>query len=920
MHDRAEAFREHPVIRTMSAESRMCIWCLIEGQEFMYQKHWARCKLNASTTVRYRVWTNNCERHSPRRFWQSVGYLSDRLLNTTFFYDPLADPKQAGVDLWLHPRILAQAAFLATKHVGKDDPVFLPDIIGQVGEQLREFNQIGAENVQYLKVHVYVVFLRHLVPELVCQVHQDYSEQMEYTTDPTDLDNALQAGRDQAGASPSAGSPGTGQAHPLTVMGTQLAQTVGESESDDDHAPPHVDNTVNYVAEQDGVTQSVTAAPPGVGNVVTTGEHNVNGYEVSADAIPEPHADVKITTREDVDPRKVSVRDNRKTELRKVLRSLSKAGFVMSWVERGVMPQFHNFFGLATKEAKLYVADPFSELNVRFALGKRHFRSDLPEPKEYMLVILDYLSNIMTAQILEQFLSSGMGSMIEAALTVDYCMLKSNKWSPERWLRQARNEALKLYDIDHEKIRKAGLPRQVALKKNEALDKEKPRALLSTKDKGTFIHTHDAGFFEKGFFHISHYTDRSTKYVSPVGMKKRVAKFLAPFATGYTGSMDFGSFDATLKSHIRDRLENKILPLVLQYFLKGMPTAKVAAADRVKKSCNAFWGHLKIHVENMIRESGDRGTSICNYLCNRYAFLAAYVAEELYSQGLLPNPLEYDSWDKNYKFEPWKFEEAEKSRFKAVLGRATTWASGKKDPVYGNMQEVIDLLGEGDDGLQAFSKEYIDNRLPGFGRRWVKWYRHMGLCLEPQGVDGEVPEDLLDKYAFLPTGQRVEFVSKLWIPYAKFDKTFYGMMPKPRKTFTNSLVSFAVTSKAEDAGFTQHLAMAENCIDCPIMFRYAIMMANYYSEKGGTYDENSLDAWKRAQCKYQRIAELTNAHVQTLTDSAKVAAVRAAFARETGLTADRQTDLEVQFAGARDGGGRQTALCFLATLGVVRRD
>lgn len=49
-----------------------------------------------------------------------------------------------------------------------------------------------------------------------------------------------------------------------------------------------------------------------------------------------------------------------------------------------------------------------------------------------------------------------------------------------------------------------------------------------------------------------------------------------------------------------------------------------ALADRNKEECNMKLGSfVRAHIKDMIRESGDRGTSILNFLTNFTLFLAA---------------------------------------------------------------------------------------------------------------------------------------------------------------------------------------------------------------------------------------------------------------------------------------------------------
>ena len=95
----------------------------------------------------------------------------------------------------------------------------------------------------------------------------------------------------------------------------------------------------------------------------------------------------------------------------------------------------------------------------------------------------------------------------------------------------------------------------------------------------------------------------------------------------YIASMDFGAFDGSCTAEVRSIVENDI---ILSMFSKLLDTENDcgllyhAIYDRIKNKANINVKNvLKAVIFDMIRESGDRGTSVLNFITYLVLFLAS---------------------------------------------------------------------------------------------------------------------------------------------------------------------------------------------------------------------------------------------------------------------------------------------------------
>lgn len=416
------------------------------------------------------------------------------------------------------------------------------------------------------------------------------------------------------------------------------------------------------------------------------------------------------------------------------------------------------------------------------AAGNRHFKEKAPkDPKA--VADLGRVSSLVCKHITSVMLLAG--SLQEAAAMMEALpeSFKSKKWAPGRYARELVNAALKYNCI--KASAKTGLPRprSITLKLNEALEKIKPRLIIAGGDEGSVVHLFDSAIIEYALFHLQAFEDRSIKHAGMDGKCVRMRKMMQRF--DYAASMDFGAFDGSIDAETRDIIENKLVSGLSEFYLKASPLKEAAVTDRNKAEFSGYHGQYHVQTRNMIRESGDRGTSVLNYVTNFTLFVYGLWCEKVHQ---LRQPVDGKVMN---------------------LGDAKNKADKYVSEWLANPEtREADIVGEGDDGAQFFSKKYVEEAAAAsawqplvaggtvptgkvFGERWVQYYRDVGFSIEPQGPKGEVPASL----AIRPRAERVEFISTIWVESG----IRVYCLPKPVKTVTGSIISFAVASDIRTA-------------------------------------------------------------------------------------------------------------------------
>ena len=181
------------------------------------------------------------------------------------------------------------------------------------------------------------------------------------------------------------------------------------------------------------------------------------------------------------------------------------------------------------------------------------------------------------------------------------------------------------------------LRRELRVKPNEALSKEKPRAIITSKDAGVVRHILDSGLLEHVLFNNPLFEQRSLKHASRRDFGRRMGELMRNYE--YAASMDFGAFDGSCTKEVRDLIENDIIVSMFSKLLDveskdGLLHA--AIYDRIKDKCHMNVKNIiKAVVFDMIRESGDRSTSVLNFLTN-LTLCVATVSMMLERRGTRP--------------------------------------------------------------------------------------------------------------------------------------------------------------------------------------------------------------------------------------------------------------------------------------------
>ena len=182
-----------------------------------------------------------------------------------------------------------------------------------------------------------------------------------------------------------------------------------------------------------------------------------------------------------------------------------------------------------------------------------------------------------------------------------------DKYKSSKWSEKAFCEALRSAGLDQG----TGLRKSGHVKPNEALKKEKPRLILEGGPRAVITHLFDAGIMEDLVFNTS-FERGSIKHTNMAGLCMRMGKLAEEF--DFTASLDFRAFDGFLGKDIRGEVEKSLLASVVGHLVHACQLTKDALGAREDENLKArIQNEARLLVEEKIRESGDRGTSILNY-------------------------------------------------------------------------------------------------------------------------------------------------------------------------------------------------------------------------------------------------------------------------------------------------------------------
>lgn len=185
------------------------------------------------------------------------------------------------------------------------------------------------------------------------------------------------------------------------------------------------------------------------------------------------------------------------------------------------------------------------------AARMRDFKMDsgVGDPTEKGLKSLNYAAAKVVAHLQQEACEEGLIAQLFDELSVKPEVFKSGKWSKERFLDGLRKAGVSTTDT---------LPkRSFNVKPNEVLWKRKPRGIISAGDEGVILHIFDSAIFEHLLFSNPTFEARSIKHADIREYAARVGDFVRSYE--FNASTDFGAFDGSCTTKVRDSIENMIL-------------------------------------------------------------------------------------------------------------------------------------------------------------------------------------------------------------------------------------------------------------------------------------------------------------------------------------------------------------------------
>jgi hypothetical protein len=937
--------------------STTCVHCMIDGQEHFFgsttnEFYETETPNYVCNDIPVTLYTNPCAMHAPAN-WQEhtadrvgVNSLATRARANDCFVsgfflsllgcdrNALRRPSKSVIRLWANKAVLERAWLTLQPLLSKPGSTNCrPEIIGNVGVQLRSLGFSENQLQKFTELHTYIAFLQMNSQLLLC-VGSDPSAELEVAK------NCVKA--------PSF-------ALQLKDKKAKLALLDSSDGKDPPPTPPVAPTNFGNMpsdAEKAGTT-FVEAAPHSlliqedreVSNSAYTKREFIDPILLAA--LP----GFTLLTKDDVfkltaEPLK-DRRDNRKRDL---AQALADFGFTEHAKQYQKMA-FHNLVfsrnpGLpmhgddAVQGARCYAADNNTE-NFVYGMVKRHFKEDdiIGKIAPGVMKFFDSFSDTASSALISAMVTSEICQCLCTAVMVDNELLKSNTWTANRWKENFSKNVVKYAcknDIEAistaaDKNKWFNIRRTGAVKTNESLPTERPRCLISSGDEGVVVHNYDAGIGGKILFHLPLFRASCTKYCNNAQFCTRMGNFIMRFPDGFCGSMDFGAFDGSLAIGFRDAVENRVVLRLQAIILTEMLLASIAVQDRRKLLKTISYKNLVLMIEKTIRrESGDRGTTEWNFVSNHFAAGMVFFLELLFRAGLIEMIFAQRdgemvcvdirdtcggllmNWDGDASKICQHGPEARSklNAFLRIRSKVIKWIA-TVDEEGDEARAEFDVLKEGDDGAQFFSFKFVTEGAEfgpcgkSFGERWCMWYSLLGFKLEPQGPNGEIAKADLPSYAIWPVRKRIEFTSKIYVYNVEGDSIHVSFMPKPRKTVTNGFVSFAKGETFADAGYTKFLSYCQNSTMCPTLFLLFHMMARDFNSLGGKAKRGALDAYTADKIFKDETPVLLEdtycEYSKFIVNIDRVAAMRNAFARESGIAVEKQHDWERLFMSAQPG-------------------
>lgn len=386
---------------------------------------------------------------------------------------------------------------------------------------------------------------------------------------------------------------------------------------------------------------------------------------------------------------------------------------------------------------------------------------------------------------------------------MDLTSAMSGKWTDSR--RQAAFESM-VHDLVADQLTSKASKANV--KPNEALTKKKPRLIISDGDRGVSIQLAGPGILEGCVFSQDEFKTRSVKGTSSGGLEQRYAQLAETLEDPddwYCVSLDYGAFDGSVRLKVRKVVENRLCRIATEIVEKYSPAHAKACntqRDAVVRIMRGL-GFTMVSTD-MIRCSGDRGTSVLNYLTSLCVMIFIMWKLETY----------------------WGLTTETPKQYATRILRA--WRDGKK--------ARWQFVGEGDDTwlwlhrsiLAARDKAVTQENKAVTVRLLVEHALLLGFQLEPQTqagrVDPEGPDHDVAQCVQPLIGGRHEFVSRIFFFYVESSKIkclSYGKCSKALDSLTTSFNLPPMGGNERDVWrllSEKALAISANFVHCRPMF------------------------------------------------------------------------------------------------------
>ena len=223
-------------------------------------------------------------------------------------------------------------------------------------------------------------------------------------------------------------------------------------------------------------------------------------------------------------------------------------------------------------------------------------------------------------------LAKELAQILVESLTDDNMQIKLEKILPDKWGPDKKERMVGTMAYRSSSW-KRGI--QWFTKGNEALGKEKLRGIANPDEVRSTLGVISAGLLERVIFDPSNeigefFCDRSIKHAAPKELRARVADLAARMgSTAHACGADFGPWDSRLLGPVKNAVENVISAAFVDAVEMPLDVTEEVKKARMQENLRARGRFNDIAAEDCGRLSGDRGTSVFNYITNFVLLIVA---------------------------------------------------------------------------------------------------------------------------------------------------------------------------------------------------------------------------------------------------------------------------------------------------------